>query len=77
MNGKGNQKHVGHPHVGDKASIFPARLLDKAERRITESVIRADASNGVLQNAANKRNGLALATHDCYYLSKLTSSIEG
>ena len=62
MSGKGNQKHVGHPHVREEASLFTARLLDQAERGIAESVIRADASsNGVLQNVVNKRNGLALA----------------
>ena len=77
VNGKGNFSHSGHLCVSDQASIFPARLLDDAERRITESIIRADAKNGVIQNVVNKRNGLALTRHNCYYLSKLTSAIEG
>ena len=77
VNGKGNCSHSGHPLVTDKASIFPARLLDDAERRIAESIIRADASNGIIQNVVNKRNGLALTRHNCYYLSRLTSAIEG
>ena len=43
-----------------KHHFFSARLLDDAERRITESIIRADAKNGVIQNVVKKQNGLAL-----------------
>ena len=61
--------HKNHPHVKESKSILTARHLDNVEKKIAQSVIKADASHSIVCNVINTQNGLCLTKDNIAYLS--------
>ena len=74
-NGEGHNCHIGHLFIKDTSIIHSARHLNDDEKNIAASIIKADASHGVVQNVINTRTGQSLTKDNVVYLSSILSGL--
>ena len=72
MNSRGCNSHCGHPKITNENSIFPPRLVDKAEKEVAKSIAEEGCSSGVIRNVIRYRTGRLLTLQNVRYLGNLT-----
>ena len=76
MHKRGFIFHTDHLEIRHGNSIFPARLMNSAEKEISKSITAAVSSSGVIQNAINYQTGKTVTLGDVRYLAELTLNIK-